>query len=73
MRKFPQYKFYIMPADNVRPKPETPAKNAVEGLVDKEGNIKEKYKGKITGIFGEINSYFQNTKKRSKANGKIFH
>lgn len=72
-KKFPHYKFYIMPADDVRSKPETRAKDAVEGLVDREGNIKEKYEGEITDVFREINSYFQNTKKRSKANGKIFH
>lgn len=59
MREFPHYKFYIMPADNVRPKPETPAKHAVEGLVDREGNIKEKYKEEIIDVFREINSFFQ--------------
>lgn len=58
-KKFPHYKFDIMPADNVRSKPEIPAKDAVEGLVDREGNIKEKYKGEITDIFREINSFFQ--------------
>lgn len=65
-KKFPNYKFDIIPTDNVRSKPETPEKDAVEGLVDREGNIKEEYKGKITDIFKEINLFFQITKKSGR-------
>ncbi|MCK4429928.1 MAG: AAA family ATPase [Candidatus Aminicenantes bacterium] len=57
-RKYLNYKFYVIPADNVRFKPETPAKEAVEGLMDSAGNIIEEHKGEVINIFKEINSFF---------------
>lgn len=57
-RKYSNYKFFVIPADNVRFKPETPAKEAVEGLIDSGGNIIEEHKGEVINIFKEINSFF---------------
>lgn len=54
--EFPDYKFFAIPADDVRTKPAVPAKDAVKGLLDEHGAIRTEYKEQLTGLFGDINS-----------------
>jgi len=54
-RDFPDYRFFISPAEDVR------TKEAKIGIIDENGNIRNEYKEGIRNIFLNINSYFQSS------------
>ena len=59
-KQFKEYKIFIIPADDIREKKATPAKAAVEGLIDVSGKtINPKYKVAIEKLLVTINKYLQ--------------
>jgi hypothetical protein len=52
---FPNYKFFAIPADDVRSKPARNAQAEIEGLLDNDGVIYPNYEEPIKNIFGDIN------------------
>lgn len=58
-REFPDYRFFVIPAMDVRSKAATPAKDAVVGILDQDGRVREKYRAEITRILQEINTTFR--------------
>lgn len=59
-KQFKEYKIFIIPADDIREKKATPAKAAVEGLIDVGGKtINPKHKVAIKKLFDTINKYLQ--------------
>ncbi|MDP2089949.1 MAG: AAA family ATPase [Flavobacteriaceae bacterium] len=57
-KQFRDYKMFSIPADDIREKKATPAKMAVEGLIDISGKvINEKFQGDIDKLFEDINAY----------------
>jgi len=59
-KKFENYIYHIIPANDVRTKPARPESLQVDGLVDSGGNLKEEYKQEVSSLFGELNKYFEN-------------
>lgn len=57
-KDFLEYRFVVIPADDVRDKVATNAKPAIVGLATTAGEIKEEYKESVSGIFNEANNYF---------------
>jgi hypothetical protein len=55
-KQFPNYKFAVIPADDVRDK-ETRTTNSKEGLVRSNGTLKDEYVAPVTNLFAEINNY----------------
>ncbi len=51
------YKAWIIPADDVRDKPERAAMQGKLGLVDEKGSIKEEYSEDMTKMFEDINAF----------------
>jgi predicted ATPase len=56
-RKFPEYEFYSIPADDIRTKEAVKEKSSVNGLLDKNGDLKEEYKAELSAMFDGINQY----------------
>jgi hypothetical protein len=54
---FPNYKFFAIPADDVRSKPARQARPAVAGLIDSDGNVSSSHKESISSLFMNINKY----------------
>jgi predicted ATPase len=55
---YPDYKFVVIPADDVRTKPETKARPRVEGLLNEDYQLKSEYQGQMAQLFDEINGYY---------------
>ncbi len=55
--EFPNFKFFAIPADDIRTKPAQKSKQEVTGLLDKENKIDEKFKKETRSIFGTVNAY----------------
>jgi len=53
--QFPFYYYHSIPAKDVRSKPAFPAKEAVRGLLDESGKIRDEYQETISSLFDEIN------------------
>lgn len=51
------YKAWIIPADDVRDKPERAAMQGKLGLVDEKGSIKKEYSEDMTKLFRDINAF----------------
>lgn len=54
----PKFHFYKIPADDVRTKNEVKPRPEIQGLVDKEGDLKEEYIDEMNNLFNEINVHF---------------
>lgn len=57
--EFPDYRFFVIPAADVRSKAATPAKDAVVGILDQDGRVREEYRAEIARILQEINTTFR--------------
>ena len=55
--EYPQYKFFILPEDDIRNKKEYTSK-AKSGIVDDKRVVKKEYVSYIRLLFNEINIYF---------------
>lgn len=58
---FPKYKFFYIPANDIRTKPEVKPRKKIEGLLDEKREIRSEYKEKTEELFKKINSYFELT------------
>lgn len=59
-RDFPQYRFLEIPASDIRTKPQRNAVDAVEGLLDAQGNIREHLRDQFVQTTNEANEYLAN-------------
>lgn len=58
-QSYPNFSFHTIPANDVRTKSALPEKQAVEGLVDEHGILRQQYNEQLTFLFDSINAYFQ--------------
>ena len=56
-KKFPQYSFVSIPADDIRTKPARESQDAVFGLLDEKGIIRPKFEKKMRNLISVINDY----------------
>ena len=56
---FPAYKFYSIPADDVRTKPGRGATDPVVGLLDEHGVVRPEHRTQLEELFTEANAYFE--------------
>lgn len=54
---YPDYHFEIIPTDDVRTKPAMDAREPVEGITDRSGNLKDEYADQIEEIMADVKSY----------------
>lgn len=54
---FPEYKFVVIPADDVRTKPKVPEKAAVTGLLDEHSQLRPEHQQPIRDLITEINQF----------------
>ncbi|MBI3585841.1 MAG: AAA family ATPase [Ignavibacteriales bacterium] len=57
--EFPAYKFFSIPAEDVRTKQAVSSKSSVEGILDEKHQIREKYKYGMVTLFGSIKNFLQ--------------
>jgi len=57
-KDFPDYLFIGIPADDVRDKNAIKGRPGVSGLASTDGTVKDEYKGVVTQIFSDVNSFF---------------
>jgi hypothetical protein len=56
---FPSFRFFAIPADDVRTKSDAPAKKAVPGLLDDSNeHVRPEHEGATRKLIGEINDFF---------------
>jgi hypothetical protein len=53
---FPNYRFFVIPADDVRTKPERPPKSAVTGLLDERGLLRPDLADEVPRVIQEVNT-----------------
>jgi energy-coupling factor transporter ATP-binding protein EcfA2/5S rRNA maturation endonuclease (ribonuclease M5) len=58
-KKYPNYSFFNISANDVRTKPAKSARAPVEGLIDEWGNLKNEYSEEIFNMITNINGYFE--------------
>jgi len=57
--QYKEYKFFCLPTKDIRDKEKIEiSKKEIEGIVDKNGNLKEDYKENVLSIFNGIEKYF---------------
>lgn len=57
--KFPDYKFWSIPTDDIRDKEEVKPREAIKGIIDRRGTtIYPEYKENLETIFAEIDNFF---------------
>jgi len=59
MNQFPKFKFFVIPAPDIRTKEETPAKAGKEGLLDLDGKLHARFKSEISQLISEVNAYIE--------------
>ena len=52
---FPHYKFFLLPADNVRTKPKVKCRAAIPGILDERRMVRDEHKEAMTRLIGEVN------------------
>jgi len=52
--KFPQFNFFVIPANDVRSKKAIKARPQVVGLIDEAGSVRDEYKRELDRLFDEI-------------------
>lgn len=57
LTNFPEYNILILPKDDIRDKPATPAKDFKEGMSDEHGNLKEENIESFNQLINSINVY----------------
>ncbi len=57
--RFPEFKFFVLPAEDIRTKPARTPKNGTEGLLDNTGNVRPKYRAATESIISEVCTYFE--------------
>jgi hypothetical protein len=60
--EFPNYRFFTIPADDVRTKEAKTARDALGGLLDKDGKLDERYASDIREMFRDINQVLSKQK-----------
>ena len=55
-KKFPEYRFFVIPADDVRTKPDKPD---LEGLLDEKYQLRTEYRAEMTKIINDINDFLK--------------
>ena len=60
-KKFPEYQFFPIPADDVRSKPARDAVPAVSGLLDEKGTLKAEYKDETVKLIDRVNEALSNS------------
>ena len=68
---FPQYRFFSIPAANVRTKPQRAAQEAKLGLLDEERKIKENCEKPLRELFTSINTFFNVDTPRQRGGDSI--
>lgn len=56
--EYPDYRFYCIPADDIRPKPERTIR-AKDGLTDERGRLRPEHVTETRRVFGEVDDYFR--------------
>jgi Overcoming lysogenization defect protein-like, TOPRIM domain len=64
--EFPKYKFFVIPAPDIRTKEETPAKPGKEGLLDLAGTLQPQFKSEISQLISEVNAYLKPSNDRGE-------
>jgi hypothetical protein len=59
-KEFPRYFFDVIPAKDIRTKPAQKAKEAVYGLLDEKGKIREEFKKETEVLFDRIEAHLKN-------------
>lgn len=59
-KTFPHYSFEIIPADDVRTKPALNIRNAVTGLLDQSGNLRDQYRIETKELFLRVKTQLEN-------------
>ena len=55
--QFPTFKFFVIPAPDIRTKPETPARPGKEGLLDLTGTLQARFREEIAQMILDVNTY----------------
>lgn len=64
---FPEYKFLVIPADDVRTKARIAEKAAVTGLLDEQGHLRAEHERPMRDLFGEANRFLGVEKHQKRA------
>ena len=57
--QFKNYSFYNIPTNDVRTKPARPERAQVEGLIDRNGDLREEFRNEIDELFRKLNVYLE--------------
>lgn len=57
--QFPKFKFFVIPAEDIRTKPARPEKQGKEGLLDARGVLHPRFKDELSQLILEINTYLE--------------
>ncbi len=55
--EFPMYRFFVIPAADIKTKPSRPAKPGKEGLLDSEGKLRSQFQQQIVEMISKANSF----------------
>jgi predicted ATP-dependent endonuclease of OLD family len=55
--EFPMYRFFVIPAPDIRTKPNSPAKAGKEGLLDSEGKLQTQFRQQVEKMISDANSF----------------
>jgi predicted ATPase len=55
--EFPQYRFFEIPASDIRTKPSTPAKTGKEGLLDVNGTLRYEFRQQMVQLISDANTF----------------
>jgi hypothetical protein len=58
---FPEFNFSVLPAEDIRTKPDRPAKSGTVGLLDKNGNVRPEFHTAVEGLVSGVYDYFDTT------------
>jgi hypothetical protein len=58
-KDFPNYRFVVIPAEDVRTKLAVSARPSVTGLLDDRGNLRSEHRSEMSRLFDEINDFLK--------------
>jgi predicted ATPase len=64
-KEFPQYKFFVIPAEDVRSKRKRAAVRATRGLLDEDRRLRAEYRNDVAELLGAVNTYLARTEDAS--------
>ena len=59
--EFPMYRFFVVPAPDIRTKPNSPAKTGKEGLLDSKGELQPQFRQQVAKMISDANSFLTST------------